>query len=93
MFDYCVFGWRENTRTHLGGGNTKLEDLQRTLASYSVTNGSTLMLIILERFLLYVIGLDGAIHEVEVPSSDPEVKLNVLLICKCAEITRLLQTC
>ena len=36
------------------------------------------MLIILERFSLYIIGLDGAMHEVEVPSSDPEVKLHLL---------------
>ena len=56
-----------------GCGNAKLEDLQRTLASYSVTDGSTLMLIILEQFSLYIIGLNGAMHEVEIPSSDPEV--------------------
>ena len=57
----------------LGCGNAKLEDPQRTLASYSVTDGSTLMLIILERFSLYIVGLNGAMHEVEIPSSDPEV--------------------
>ena len=31
------------------------------------------MLIILEKFPLYVIGLNGEMHEVEIPSSDPEV--------------------
>ena len=55
------------------GSNAKLEDLQKTLGSYGVINGSTLMMIILEQFSLYIIGLNGAMYEVEVPSSDPEV--------------------
>jgi len=59
----------------LGSNNAKLEDLQKTLASYKVTNGSELMLIILKKFPLYVIGIDGTMHEVEIPSSDPEVRL------------------
>ena len=57
----------------LGSINVKMDDHQRTLSSYNVTNGSTLMLIIMERFVLYVIGLDLTQHEVEVPSCDPEV--------------------
>ena len=64
-----------------GGNNAKLEDLQKTLTSYGVTDGSTLMLIILERFSLYVIGLDGGMHEVEIPSSDPEVRLYIYIVC------------
>ena len=31
------------------------------------------MMIILERFVLYVTGLDLAQYEIEIPSSDPEV--------------------
>ena len=58
----------------VGGNNAKLEDLQKTLAHYGVTDGSTLMLIVLERFVLYIIALDGSMHEIEVPSSDPEVR-------------------
>ena len=61
--------------TYCVGSNIHLEDHQSTLASYGVTDGSTLALIIRERNYLYVIGLDGAMHEVEVPSTDPEVRL------------------
>ena len=70
-----------NTHYHVisGGNNAKLEDLKKTLAHYGVTDGSALMLIILERFVLYVIALDGSMHEVEVPSSDPEVRLHLAL--------------
>ena len=34
------------------------------------------MMIILERFVLYVTGLDLTQYEVEIPSSDPEVRGN-----------------
>lgn len=51
----------------------ELEDPQKTLSSYGVTDGSSLMMIIRERFCLYVKGSNGAMHEVEVPSIDPEV--------------------
>ena len=70
-----------NSHYHViaGGNNAKLEDLKKTLAHYGVTDGSALMLIILERFVLYVIALDGSMHEIEVPSSDPEVRLHLAL--------------
>ena len=57
----------------VGFNNIKMDDHQRTLSSYNVTNASTLMLIITERFVLYVVGLDLTQHEVEVPSCNPEV--------------------
>jgi len=65
---------------HLASNNAKLEDHQRTLSSYNVTNGSTLMMIILDRFVLYVTGLDLTLHEVEIPSCDPEVRSNLYVI-------------
>ena len=61
---------------YLACNNVKLEGHQRTLSSYNVTNGSTLMMIILERFVLYVTGLDLVQYETEIPSSDPEVRSN-----------------
>ena len=36
-------------------------------------------MVILPRFVLYVTGLDGAIHEMDVPSSDPQVKCTLSL--------------
>ena len=44
------------------------------------------MLIILERFSLYIIGLDGAMFEVEVPSSDPEVRLYLHIMWSCVHM-------
>jgi len=61
----------------LGSNSLKLEDPNRKLSSYSgLTNGSTVMIVMLQPFILYVTGLDGAMQEIEVPSSDPQVNMN-----------------
>ena len=58
----------------LGSNNLKLEDPNRKLSSYNgLINGSTVIMVILPSFVLYVTGLDGTMHEIEVPSSDPQV--------------------
>ena len=63
----------------LGSNSFKLEDPNRKLSSYSgLSNGSTVMIVMLQPFFLYVTGIDGAIQEIEVPSSDPQVN-----ICTC----------
>ena len=37
-------------------------------------------MVILQPFILYVTGLDGAINEMEVPSSDPQVQYTKMSI-------------
>ena len=64
----------------IGSNNLKLEDPNRKLSSYNgLTNGSIVMIVILPSFILYVTGLDGVIHEMEVPSSDPQVNIKIYL--------------
>ena len=58
----------------LGYADLKLEDPNSKLSSYcGLTDGSTLVLVILNRFILYVVGIDQVMHEMEVPSSVPKV--------------------
>ncbi|XP_065894435.1 alpha-protein kinase vwkA-like isoform X1 [Dysidea avara] len=59
--------------TDPSSNNLKLEDPNRKLSSYNgLINGSTVIMVILPSFVLYVTGLDGTMHEIEVPSSDPQ---------------------
>ena len=52
----------------------KLEDDDATLSSCNgLVDGSTLVLVVLHRFVLYVTGLDGETHEIEIPFSIPKV--------------------
>jgi len=59
----------------IGSIDLKLEDPNSKLSSYDgLTDGSTLVLIVLNRFILYVTGLDNKVYEVEIPSSTPKVR-------------------
>ena len=54
-------------------GNKRLEDGSR-LSSYSgVSNGCTLLLVVLIPFDIYVKGIDGQMHTITIPSSEPDV--------------------
>ena len=58
-------------------GAKRLED-EKTLSSYTgIESGSMLLLLILPPFELYVQGADGRMHTITVPSSEPEVGLEL----------------
>ena len=58
-------------------GAKRLED-EKTLSSYAgIESGSMLLLLILPPFELYVQGADGRMHTITVPSSEPEVGLEL----------------
>ena len=56
---------------------TKLSDGCK-LSESGVGHGSTLNLIILPPFNVHVQGVDGRMHVVTVPSSEPEVTFNIM---------------
>ena len=58
-------------------GRIKLEG-DGKLTELGVEDGSTISLIMLPPFELYVQGTDQRMHTVMVPSSEPEVRLRVL---------------
>ena len=43
------------------------------LCNYGIENGSTVSLMILVPFILYIQGRDGKLHTITIPSNDPEV--------------------
>lgn len=51
---------------------TKLSDTCQ-LSACGIGHGSTLNMVILPPFIVYVQGIDGRMHTLTVPSSEPEV--------------------